>query len=163
MTRTESCRSCRPRRSGSARATSGSPGCLGVPGRPGVHSTPDDLRMTADDGENSHSGPTESVGVLRECVLHRYAQYCNRVRGRLLILYLKQSVNIQDLDSGGRGRRFTKSRSGCRNYRDRGGYQPASRNSMPCPSSASTRERIVAGVFCASGGGSPCGSASQFA
>ena len=26
-----------------------------------------------------------AVGLLRESVLHRYAQYCNVVRGRLLI------------------------------------------------------------------------------
>ena len=42
-----------------------------------------------------------SVGLLWESVLHRYARSCNVVRGRPLILYLKQSVNIQDLDSGG--------------------------------------------------------------
>jgi len=38
--------------------------------------------------------------------MHRSAQSCNLVRGRLLILYYKQSVNTQDLDSGGRGRKF---------------------------------------------------------
>jgi len=42
-----------------------------------------------------------SVGLLRESVLHRYALYCNVVRGRLLIDQQKQSVNIQDLSSGG--------------------------------------------------------------
>jgi len=53
--------------------------------------------------------PVRTAGLLRESVLHRYAQYCNCVRGRLLIYYLKQSVNIQDLDSGGWGRRFESS------------------------------------------------------
>jgi hypothetical protein len=28
-----------------------------------------------------------AAGLLRESVLHRYAQYCNVVHGRLLILY----------------------------------------------------------------------------
>ena len=46
---------------------------------------------------------------MRELVLHRYAQYCNVVRGRLLIYQQKQSINIQDLDSGGRGRKFESS------------------------------------------------------
>ncbi len=49
------------------------------------------------------------AGLLRESVLHRYAQYCNVVRRRLLIGQLKQSVNIRDLDSGGRGRKFESS------------------------------------------------------
>ena len=49
------------------------------------------------------------VGLLWESVLLRYALYCNVVRGRLLIDQQKQSVKIQDLDSGGRGRNFTKS------------------------------------------------------
>jgi hypothetical protein len=40
-----------------------------------------------------------TAGLLRESVLHRYAQYCNVVRGRLLIDQQYQSVNIQDLDS----------------------------------------------------------------
>ena len=35
--------------------------------------------------------------------MHRYARYCNIVRGRLLIDQQKQSVNIRDLSSGGRG------------------------------------------------------------
>ena len=39
------------------------------------------------------------AGLLRESVLHRYAQYCNLVRECLLINYLYQSVNIRDLDS----------------------------------------------------------------
>jgi len=30
-------------------------------------------------------GPAGIAGLLREQVLHRYAQYCNIVRGRLLI------------------------------------------------------------------------------
>ena len=50
-----------------------------------------------------------SAGVLRESVLHRYAQYCNVVRRRLLIDQQKQPVNIRDLDSGGRGRKFESS------------------------------------------------------
>ena len=41
------------------------------------------------------------AGLLRESALHRYALYCNVVRERLLIHFLNQSVNTQDLDSGG--------------------------------------------------------------
>jgi hypothetical protein len=41
---------------------------------------------------------------MRESVLHRYAQYTNLARGRFLIHFLNQSVNIRDLDSGDRGR-----------------------------------------------------------
>jgi hypothetical protein len=50
-----------------------------------------------------------AAGLLRESVLHRYAQCCIVVRGRLLIHFLNQSVNTQDLDSGGRGRKFESS------------------------------------------------------
>jgi len=35
-----------------------------------------------------------------------YVWYCDLVRGRLLIFYFKQSVIIQNLDSGGRGRQY---------------------------------------------------------
>ena len=56
-------------------------------------------------------GPAGIAGLLRESVLHRYAQYCNVVRGRLLIDQQKQSVNIQDLPSGGRGRKFIPRRA----------------------------------------------------
>ncbi len=50
-----------------------------------------------------------AAGLLRESVLHRYAQSCNVVRGRLPIDHLKQSVTIQDLDSGRRDRKFKSS------------------------------------------------------
>ncbi len=60
-------------------------------------------------GIRETSASDVTVGLLRESVLHRYAQYCNLVRGRLLIDQQKQSVNIQDLVSGGRGRRFESS------------------------------------------------------
>ncbi len=50
-----------------------------------------------------------AAGLLRESVLHRYAQYCNVVRGRRLIHHKKQSVNIRDLDSHGRGHWFNPS------------------------------------------------------
>jgi len=53
--------------------------------------------------------PPFVAGLLRESVQHRYTQYCNVVRERLLIDQSKQSVNIQDLDSGGRGRKFKSS------------------------------------------------------
>ena len=53
--------------------------------------------------------PAETAGLSRESVLHRYAPCCNLVRGRLLINQLNQSIRIQDLDSGGRGRRFKSS------------------------------------------------------
>ena len=43
------------------------------------------------------------AGLLREVVQLHYAQYCKIVRERLLIDQKKQSVNIQDLFSGGRG------------------------------------------------------------
>jgi hypothetical protein len=49
------------------------------------------------------------AGLLRESVLHRYAQFCHLVRERLLIHYLNQPVNIRDLSSGGRGRKFKSS------------------------------------------------------
>ena len=48
-------------------------------------------------------------------------------------------------------------------YGDCGGYQAASRNSIPSPSIACLKSRIVAGVICAFGSGSPSGSASQLA
>ncbi len=51
------------------------------------------------------------MGVLRESILQFYALYCNLIRKRLLILFLKQSVNIRDLDSGGRGRKFAPRRA----------------------------------------------------
>ena len=52
---------------------------------------------------------THFVGFLWDSVTHRCAQYGNQPRGRLLIYQLKQSVNIQDVDSGGRGRKFKSS------------------------------------------------------
>ncbi len=65
--------------------------------------------MTAFVSEAADWGPAGIVGLLRESVLHRYAQCCNVVRERLLIDQQKQSVNTQDLDSGGRGRKFESS------------------------------------------------------
>jgi len=51
---------------------------------------------------------THFVGFLWGSVTHRYAQYGNQFRGRLLVYQLKQAVNIRDLDSGGRGLKFTR-------------------------------------------------------
>ena len=53
--------------------------------------------------------PMPIAGLLRDSVLHRCARYCKSVRGRLLISQLKQSVTVQELDSGGRGRKFESS------------------------------------------------------
>ena len=54
--------------------------------------------------------------LLRESVLHRYAQYCIVVRGRLLIAYTKQSVNIQDTQRQSHCLRETMKCSKCLNY-----------------------------------------------
>jgi hypothetical protein len=53
----------------------------------------------------------KTAGILRDSVLHRYAQYCNIVRGRLPISQLKQSVSVHYPDSGGRGRGLKTPRS----------------------------------------------------
>jgi len=60
-------------------------------------------------GRHEWSTIPMTAGLLRESVLLRYAQCCHLVRGRLLIRFLHQSVNTQDLDSGGRGRKFKSS------------------------------------------------------
>ena len=54
------------------------------------------LNMQRDDDRMPFSFPAAQplpAGVLRESALHRYAQHCNLVRGRLLIRFLNQSVN----------------------------------------------------------------------
>jgi hypothetical protein len=50
------------------------------------------------------NGNTSHAGLLRQSVLHRHAPCCNNVRRRLLIWFLKQSVNFHDPYSAGRGR-----------------------------------------------------------
>jgi hypothetical protein len=45
-----------------------------------------------------------TAGFLREFILQRYVRCCSLVRGLLLINGQNQSINIQDLYSGAKGR-----------------------------------------------------------